>query len=145
NRFDEIIRRAQPRIGPLPSFRNFQKFEIAAASLALEGDLESVRRVFEAEARAFPGESPVGAVRSCGGVGLLRQKGVSRKIGVQRLSKKLLGAGQRFCLLQTGAWRRLLENMFITDNATLGIDAHANLFFLSRAEEAHCPIPDADL
>ena len=39
DRFDEIIRRAQPRIGPLPSFRNFQELEIAAGSITLDRDL----------------------------------------------------------------------------------------------------------
>src|SRR5207245_9055751 len=66
-------------------------------------------------------------------------------IRVQRLTKELLGATQSICAAQTGAWRRLLENVFITDDAALGIDAHAKLFFLSRAEEARFPIPDGDL
>ena len=78
NCIDEIVRGAQPVVRSLPSFRNLQKFQIAAGSITLDCDLQSVWRVFDPEACAFPGESPVRAVRSGEGVGLLRQKGVSR-------------------------------------------------------------------
>ena len=64
---------------------------------------------------------------------------------MQRLSKELLSATQSIRAAQAGARRRLLENVFITDDAAPGIDAHAKLFFLSRAEEARFPIPDGDL
>ena len=64
---------------------------------------------------------------------------------MQRFGKKLLGATERFCPVQTSAGRRLPANVFEADNAALRINAQPNLFFLLRAEETHFPIPDADL
>ena len=145
DRFDEIIGRAQARIGPLPIFRHFQKFEVGAGLIALDGDLQPIRRFLDAEVFALPGESPVGAVRPGDGGGLFRQKSIVREIDVQSLRKELLGPVHRLGAFQAGAGRGLFENVVVADNPALGIHARTNFLFLTGTEETHLPIPDADV
>ncbi len=61
-------------ITALPRFRHVQELFAAADAVALQSDLQTVGRVFRAEAVLFPRKSPIKTVRPLVRIGFFREK-----------------------------------------------------------------------